>query len=211
VIAFPECEGLVIHGGPTQSGAASLDWASRLFNRPVDELLAMVAALDANAIAPTFLPHLDGERSPLWDAQSRGTFAGASANMSAAEFTLSVLEGVAYSARLLLESLEHSAAMKPEFLLHAGGGARSDQWCQIRADVLGIPIKRLKNVDAGVAGAAMLAGVGVGLLGSIPKAAQKFVQLDRIFEPRANLKTRHDIGFERYKMLYQQLKPFNAS
>jgi xylulokinase len=210
VIAFPECEGLVIHAGPTQSGAASLDWASRLFNRPVNELSAMVAALDPQTQTPVFLPHLDGERAPIWDATSRGAFAGATANMGASEFTLAVLEGVAYSVRWLLESLEHSAALKPFAFLHAGGGARADIWCQIRADVLGVPIKRLKNLDAGVAGAAMLAGLGVGFFGSLAEAAQNFVQADRAFQPRPDLKVRHNAGFERYKALYAQLKPFNA-
>ena len=210
VIAFPECEGLVIHAGPTQSGAASIDWASRLFNRPIDELFAMVSALDPKTQAPIFLPHLDGERAPLWDANSRGVFAGATANTGAAEFTLAVMEGVAYSVRLLLESLEYSAGIKPETFFHSGGGALSDIWCQIRADVLGVPVKRLKNPDAGVAGAAMLAGVGVGLYAAIAEAAQKFVQVDRIFVPRLELKSRHDVGFERYKLLYEQLKPFNA-
>ena len=210
VIAFPECENLVIHAGPTQSGAASLDWAAQLFNRPIDELLAIAAALDPETQVPVFLPHLDGERAPLWDAQSRGVFAGAGAQMGAAHFTLSVLEGVAYAVRLLLESLELSSGMNPDGLAHAGGGARADHWCQVRADVLGVPIRRLKNLDAGVAGAAMLAGVGVGLFPSIPQAAQKFVQIDRVFEPRAALKLRHEKGFERYKLLYQQLKSFNA-
>jgi xylulokinase len=210
VIAFPECENLVIHAGPTQSGTASLDWASRLFNRALEDLLAMAAALDPTSAVPVFLPHLDGERAPLWDAQSRGAFAGASARMGAAEFTLGVLEGVAFAVRLLLESLQLSSGMKPEMLAHAGGGARSDIWCQIRADVLGVPIKRLKNLDAGVAGAAMLAGVGAGLFSSIAVAAQNFVQTDGVFEPRQQLKTRHEEGFAKYQMLYQQLKPLNA-
>jgi xylulokinase len=210
VIAFPECENLVIHAGPTQSGTASLDWASRLFNRSIDELLAMAAAFDPDTQTPIFLPHLDGERAPLWDSASRGTFAGASAQMDAGHFTLGVLEGVAYSVSLLLESLQQSTGMRPELLAHAGGGARSDIWCQIRADVLGVPLKRLKNLDAGVAGAAMLAGVGAGLFASIAGAAQSFVQTDRIFEPRLQLKTRHEDRFAKYQLLYHQLKPFNA-
>jgi xylulokinase len=209
VIAFPECEGLVIHAGPTQSGAASLDWASQLFNRPIDELLAMAAAVDPTSAVPVFLPHLDGERAPLWDPQSRGAFAGASAQMGPAHFTVAVLEGVAYSVRLLLESLERSSGLRPESLAHAGGGARSDIWCQIRADVLGLPIRRLKNLDAGVCGAAMLAGVGIGVFRSIPEAADSFVQIERVFEPSQNLAARHDEGYAKYRLLYQQLKPIN--
>jgi xylulokinase len=73
-----------------------------------------------------------------------------------------------------------------------------------------VPIKRLKNLDAGVAGAAMLAGVGAGLFSSIAVAAQNFVQTDGVFEPRQQLKTRHEEGFAKYQLLYQQLKPLNA-
>ena len=126
-------------------------------------------------------------------------------------FTLSMLEGVAYSARLLLNSLQQSASLRPEIIAHAGGGARSDLWCQIRADVLGIPIQRLKNTDAGVAGAAMLAGVGAGLFSTFSEASKRFVQTGQRFEPRDELKQRHDDGFARYQLLYKQLIPLNAS
>ncbi len=210
VIAFPECENLIIHAGPTQSGAASLDWASQLFNRPLSELLSMVAALDPAMAVPVFLPHLDGERAPLWDPQSRGAFAGASAQMGPAHFTLAVLEGVVYAVRLLLESLQQSAALTPNQFMHAGGGARSDVWCQIRADVLGTPIARLKNLDAGVVGAAMLAGVGAGVFSSIREAAKIFVHTERLFEPRQSLAARHHDGFARYQLLYDQLRLFNS-
>ena len=187
-----------------------MDWASQLFNRPIDELLAMAAALDPISTVPVFLPHLDGERAPLWDAQSRGVFGGVSAQMGPAHFTLAVLEGVAYSVRWLLDSLQLSAACKPKLIAHAGGGARSDVWCQIRADVLAIPVSRIHNLDAGVAGSAMLAGVGEGLFPTISKAAKTFVKMDRLFEPRQNLAARHDAGFAKYQLLYQQLKPLNV-
>lgn len=206
VIAFPKCENLVVHAGPTQSGAASLDWASKLFNRPIDELLALAGNLDPNVATPLFMPHLDGERAPIWDPHSRGAFAGASALMDASHFTLAILEGVVYSVRLLLDSLEQSAAIEPLMLRHAGGGAKSDLWCQVRADVLGIPVQRLKNLDAGVAGAAMLAGLGAGVFGSIAEAAKAFVQVDRIFTPRNSVQERHDQRFAQYQSLYEQLK-----
>ncbi|NJS15505.1 MAG: carbohydrate kinase, partial [Sphingopyxis sp.] len=90
------------------------------------------------------------------------------------------------------------------------GGARADIWCQIRADVLGVPLRRLKALDAGVAGAALLAGVGAGLYASITEAATRFVQTDRIFEPdllRADLfAARH----QQYRAFYEALKSIRA-
>jgi xylulokinase len=210
VIAFPPCEGMTIHAGPTQSGAASLDWAARLFNRSLDDLSAMVAAIAPDAGAPLFLPHLDGERAPVWDPLSRGTFAGASAAMGPEAFTLAVMEGVAYADRLLLDALEASSCLRPEVILHGGGGARSDPWCQIRADVLGRPVMRLANLDAGVAGAALLAGTAAGVFPSLAEGRKRFVTFERRFEPRPSLAARHAKRFALYRRLHGDLAGFHA-
>ena len=73
----------------------------------------------------------------------------------------------------LLEALEASAGRPATGFSMAGGGAASDPWCQIRADMLGRPIRRLKTLDAGVLGAAILAGVGASCFPSIDAAANR--------------------------------------
>ena len=206
VIAFPECEGMVIHAGPTQSGGAALEWAAGLLNLPIDELINQVAALCPDAQCPTFLPHLDGTRAPHWDAEARGAFTDISAAMHPPAFGLAVMEGVAYSVNLLLKSLQQSANLRPTRVMLAGGGARADIWCQIRADVLGLPMHRLKNYDAGIAGAAMLAGIGAGLFASLAEATAKFVQVDRIFMPRTEWVDRHARQFARANAVYTALR-----
>jgi xylulokinase len=65
--------------------------------------------------------------------------------------------------------------------------------------------------DAGVLGAALMAGVGSGVFSSIANAAQGFVQFDRSFSADATHTARHDDRFARYKLLYEQLKPVNTS
>ena len=120
------------------------------------------------------------------------------------------MEGVAYSVRLLLASLEQSADTQVTELRAASGGMQSDVWCQIRADVLGKPIRRLKTVDAGVSGAALLAGVGIGLFASLKEAASSLIQTDRIFEPNRLNADRHDFRFQEYQQLYAQIKDFNG-
>jgi xylulokinase len=209
VIAFPKCEGIVLHAGPTQSGGASLEWASRLLDRTPAEISDLAA--QASKPLPVFLPHLEGERAPLWDITSRASLSGLSSGMGAAEVARAVLEGVGYSARWVMDSLEASACLRPTEINHSGGGAASDIWCQIRADILGRPIRRMKIRDAGVLGAALMAGTGVKVFESLSEAAKTIVAVDRVFEPSPIERDRHEHGFGKYKMLYRQLAPWNAN
>jgi xylulokinase len=211
VIAFPECEGIVLHAGPTQSGGASVEWLSRMLGRTPAELFELAASADTSKPLPIFLPHLDGERAPLWDIHSRASFSGLSSATGQAEMARAVLEGVGYAARLAMDALEASACIRPLVINHSGGGSASDIWCQIRADILGRTIRRAKMRDAGVLGAAMMAGAGAGLFSGLPEAAKSFVVIDRDFQPSMQVQERHERGYARYQMLYRQLAPFNAA
>ncbi len=211
VIAFPTCEGITMHAGPTQAGGASLAWLSNLTGRAPSELSALVAGSDPHRPTPLFLPHLQGERAPIWDIGARGAFIGLDGSMGAADLTRAVFEGVASSVRWLLEALEASAGRSATSFSMAGGGAASDPWCQIRADMLGRPIRRLKTLDAGVLGAAILAGVGASRFSSIGEAADRLVVTDRMFEPNPSRRERMDFLYDEYRALYSALKPFNAA
>jgi xylulokinase len=211
VIAFPKCEGIVLHAGPTQSGGASVEWLSRLLAKTPGELSELAASADTSNPLPIFLPHLEGERAPLWDINSRASFSGLTSAMGQAEMARAVLEGVGYSARWAMDALEASACIRPTIINHSGGGSASGIWCQVRADILGRTIRRAKTRDAGVLGAAMMAGVGAGLFPPLREAAKSFVVIDREFEPNARETERHERGYARYQMLYRQLVPFNAA
>jgi xylulokinase len=93
---------------------------------------------------------------------------------------------------------------------HSGGGSASDLWCQIRADILDRPLQRIKMRDAGVLGAALLAGTGVAVFSSLKQAASTFVKVDREFQPNRHEVARHTIAFERFKSLYHQVKEWNV-
>jgi xylulokinase len=211
VIAFPTCEGIKLHAGPTQAGGASVAWLAALLGRAPEEISQLAAAGDANSATPVFLPHLQGERAPLWDIAARASFSGLDASMGAPQVARSVLEGVAYSVRLLLGALEQSSGVTVSRLRHAGGGARSDVWCQIRADALQRPIDRVANLESGLAGAAMLAGLGTGVFGTLGEAVHRMSRIERTFVPNPAIKSRHDHGFGRYLDLYHRLKGFGAS
>jgi xylulokinase len=210
VIAFPRCEGITLHAGPTQAGGASIAWLSGLLGRSPAELSALAATVDRTRFLPVFLPHLQGERAPVWNIHARAAFAGIDSSMGPAEFAVATMEGVACSVRLVVDSLERSADCVPQAFNAAGGGMASDIWCQIRADVLGKPLRRIKNLDAGVLGAAVLAGSGCGLFASVPEAVRQLVTTDRIFEPDRTLTGRYDHAYGKYRELYAQLEGFNA-
>ncbi len=84
-----------------------------------------------------------------------------------------------------------------------GGGARSDAWLQIKADIFGVPFVRPKNTEGSLVGAAMLAGIATGVYESAAEAVEEFVKRDRRFEPDAR---RHAIYKEKLG-LYRQLFP----
>lgn len=211
VVAFPTCEGITMHAGPTQAGGASLAWLSNLTGHAPSELSTLAASSDPHRPTPLFLPHLQGERAPIWDIRARGAFIGLDGSMGPADLARAVFEGVASSVRWLLEALEASAGRPATSFSMAGGGAASDPWCQIRADMLGRPIRRLKTLDAGVLGAAILAGVGAGCFSSIAEAANSLIVTDRLFEPDPSRRERMDFLYGEYRALYAALKPFNAT
>ena len=211
VIVFPSYEGITIHAGPTQAGGASVAWLSNLLGLEPSIISELAARSDSKRARPIFLPHLQGERAPIWDIAARGAFAGLDASMSAPELARAVLDGVAYSARWLFEALEASAAARPDRLRHAGGGSQSSFWCQIKADVLGRPIERLSVLDAGLLGAAMFAGLGTGQFASPAEAAARMTRVERTFEPDPVETGRHDEGFACYAELYGRLKGFRVA
>ncbi|MEV0460983.1 xylulokinase, partial [Catellatospora methionotrophica] len=158
VIAFPPRDGLIVHAGPTQAGGDALRWWAQAQGRSIAAVLADAATAPPGAGGVLFLPHLAGQRAPLWDADVRASFLGVSADTTGAELARAVLEGVAMSAREAFDAVAAAAGVPVRGVAVSGGGARSDLWCQIKADVLGRPLGRLAVADSAVLGAALLGG-----------------------------------------------------
>lgn len=211
VILFPPYDGIRMHAAPTQSGGASMMWLSTLLGRPAAELIECVSGMTLDATTPFFLPHLAGERAPIWDATSRGVFARLDANSGPEQLTLAVMEGVAHSVRWAFEALKQSAALDPGIVHISGGGARADAWCQIRADVLGKPLRRTSIPAAAALGAAIIAGVGSGAFPSLAEAVRELVQFDRSFAPNQERRAFYDDRQLHFRQLYEALRPFNKA
>lgn len=207
VVVFPDWRGITLHAAPTQAGGASMAWASRLLGRDIDGLSALASHATITSDSPLFLPHLEGERAPLWDPQSRGGFAGLTSSSGPEELVACVMEGVAFSARLALEALEKSGQQTITHLSHGGGGASSDIWCQIRANALGRKLDRVVVTEAGATGAMAMASVACGVAMDIGQATQALIATDQVFEPNVDAARIANDRFEAYKELYRALRP----
>ena len=211
IVTFPSAQGFTVNAGPTQAGGDSLQWFADLVGTEVAGALVLAEQADRDGRPILFLPQLEGERAPLWDAELKGAFLGLDRRATAPELALGVLEGVALSARMLCEACDAAAGDAPDRLFLAGGGARSDLWAQIRADCLGRPLDRVAHLDVGCLGAAIMAAVGVGAYGSLPEAISAMTRVERSFEPDPRRRARYEAMYEAYKGAIPALKPYYAT
>jgi xylulokinase len=211
IVSFLPVGGWHVYAGPTQSGGDSLRWFAQATGHPIETVLDRAGRADRSRSRVLFLPHLEGERAPLWDPHSRGAFVGMSANTGFDELSVAVLEGVGLSARMLFEAARVAAGRTYDFLFMSGGGAKSDLWCQIRADILGVELRRNAFLDSGTLGAAIIAGVGVGMFPSLPDAARQMLRIGRSFTPNPALTAHYNDLFSLYRDMYQALIPSTAS
>jgi xylulokinase len=206
--------------GPTQSGSDSLKWAGEallgleekvssegVFLRGLDSLLTEAESIVPGSKGIIFLPYLEGERAPIWDANAKGLFIGITRTHGRSHFIRSILEGVAYSVRQLLEIAEKSLGTKVEKIRIAGGGAKVELWNQIRADVTGKCIEKLQVQETGTLGAAMLASLGIGVSKDLSQVSKQMVRVIGLVEPDREQHKRYDKLFRIYKRLYPLLKP----
>lgn len=153
-----------------------------------------------------WLPYLTGERTPHCDANARATLFGLTARHTRGHAFRAVMEGVAFGLRDSLEIIRGMKIPVKEIRL-TGGGARSPLWRQIQADVFGQEVTVLRGNEGPAFGAAILAGVGVGLFDSCDAAAAKFLGKGEVVKPIPENVDRYNRLYKVYGDLYAALKP----
>ncbi len=156
-----------------------------------------------------FTPWLHGNRSPREDPFARSMFFNLGLKTGKRMMVRAVLEGVAYHKRWMLEAMEKKVPRRDK-IRFAGGGAKSETWSQIMADVTGRSIDAIDTPqDAGTMGAAVICGVGLGVIPSFEKA-RDFIPIGKTHEPRPEYRRVYDEGFEVFKELYERNKSLFA-
>ena len=164
----------------------------------------------AGEVAPgsdglVFLPYMAGERSPIWDPSAKGVYFGLDFKKTKGHLIRSAMEGVAFSLKHNIEVAKEIGA-KVEVLRAMGGSANSLLWTQIKSDVTGLPIVVPSSDTATTLGAAILAGVGVGMYDSFEEAVKLTVKEKRQHQPGVELGKVYEKNYKVYIGLYDKLK-----
>ena len=169
------------------------------------ELSELASEAPAGSGGIIFTPWLAGERSPVDDHYARGGFHNLSLTTGRAEMVRAVMEGVAYNARWLHEAVERFTKRRLDLIRIFGGGAQSDLWCQIHADVMDRTIERVAEpLHTGLRGAAIFAGLALGAVK--PGDVRELVAVDRVFRPDPGTRAEYDRLYAEYPKLYTAQK-----
>jgi xylulokinase len=174
-----------------------------------DALTALAASVPVGSGDVLFTPWLAGERSPVDDPAARGGFHNLSLQTTRAHLVRAVLEGVAYNSRWLHEAVERFVGRPLDGVRMIGGGASSDLWCQIHADVLGRTMERVTDpMHANLRGAALFAALALGEVEL--EGLAKLVAVDTCFEPQPPDSAVYDRLYAEFPGLYRTQKPMFA-
>lgn len=162
----------------------SVQWASRLLfgASGYDAFNEAASQSPPGARGLTFGPYLTGERSPHVDPDVRGGWMGLDIGHGAADLARAVLEGVSFGLAQNLDLLQSMGA-PIDRVRATGGGTRSAIWLEILATMLGMPIEVPETDEGPAYGAALLAGVGIGVWEDVAAACRETVKIARIIEP----------------------------
>jgi xylulokinase len=173
---------------------------------PFAALDAAVNATDPGANGVLFLPWLTGVWSPAGDSRARGAFLNLGLGTTREHLVRAALEGVACQLRWMLPHVEALTGRRHDELVFAAGGARSDAWAQILADVCDRPVRQLAEpLLTNCRGAALLAFQRLGLLDL--DRADALLRVRRRYEPRAALRGLYDDLAGRFVLAHERLGP----
>ena len=192
--------------GTTQCAGRSVSWAMDLFGistpRAFDDAASTAPAGSDGLI---YLPYLEGERSPVFDALARGVFMGMNTTHKREHFTRAVLEGVSFGLAQILDIMRERETIEDMRII--GGGAKSVLWKQMLADICRVRLHDVSTFSdsATSLGAAAAAGVGIGVFSGLPEAVEN-IRLSSTIAPREEDREAYALARKRYAMLYPALK-----
>lgn len=189
-----------------QNAGLALEWARKVLNVSWEEVYAEAFSVPPGAGGVVFLPYLGGERTPHFDPGARGAWTGLDLSHARAHLLRAALEGVAFSLREGLETLERTGIEAPELRL-AGGGTVKLPWRQLLADVLGRPLLPFPPSvadNASARGAALLAGLASGVYEKVEDTLALAPETETVISPQNTAP--YEPAYTRYKELYHRLR-----
>jgi xylulokinase len=181
--------------------AGEVDW---------DSLMALAKAAPPGAGGVMFLPHLSGSTLPVVDPQSSGAFVGLRNHAGKGHLLRAVIEGLDYQFLEMLGGLQSSLGVTPDRFVAVGGGTQNAFWMQNKADMVGKPFEIPQIEEATPLGAAILAGIGVGLYRDEQEAFERVYRPGRVVEPDLRLTAQYAERFPVFQRLHPALRALHA-
>ena len=184
-----------VSGGSTR-------WCADLLSVSQAEVFALAANAESGCKGLIFVPALSGSMAPRWNDLARGSFTGASMDHGRAEWCRAVLEGCAFALRDVVDRMA-AMGLQTDDVRVTGGGARSPLWMQIKADVLGRPLRPVRG-EGTASGAACLAAVAAGWYPDLEAATDDLVDLGAPVEPTKSEELEE--AYQRYRQTFDALE-----
>lgn len=186
-------------------GCQSGEQSSPGEGNPWDHLMAQAAASPPGARGVMFLPHMSGAGCPMVDPKSLGALVGLSTRATPGDVVRALVEGLNYQFLDILSAMEESLGIRPERIVAVGGGTRNRLWMQTKADMAARPIEVPQIEEATPLGAALLAGIGVGLYRDEEEAFRRVYRPGVVYQPDPGRSQQYAAGFAIYRQLYPAL------
>lgn len=172
-----------------------------------DQLDEIASEIPAGSDGLVILPHLQGSGPPDLNPNSRAVFCGMTIAHTKGHIARAIMESVAVVLKRMIDGVE-SLGVSVDRIISYSGGAKSDLWEQIKADVTGLPVYTTSNdEDACGLGAVMIAGTNLGIWNSIEEASDSIVRINKKFIPDEQNRETYDKLIQDYKLLMNQMKP----
>jgi len=193
--------------GTIQCAGRSVEWVLDLLGEDgFDRFDELLNSVEPGSDGLIFLPYLEGERSPIFDSNARGVFFGITPEHGREHFVRATIEGVSFALRSVLDVIRESQSVSALRLI--GGGGQSTVWQQLLADVCEVNVQMLstQSADATSLGAAIAAGVGVGMFADLAEGVRTIAVTDQR-PPDLSRSALYAKQYEIYGSLYPCLKP----
>jgi xylulokinase len=199
--------------GVVLSGGGAFSWYREQLARELAGAADAAARLDEEAAAiargadgVTFLPYLQGERTPHRDAAARGAFLGLSLAHTRAHLSRAVLEGICFALRDSVTILQE-LGLSPSHLLLTGGGARSPLLRRLQSEVFGLPVTTVNREEGPAYGAALLAAVGAGAFPDLATAARATLTRAPLERPDPRAHDEYAAPYARFRQSFLAARP----
>ncbi|MGH7780820.1 MAG: xylulokinase [Candidatus Binataceae bacterium] len=170
---------------------------------PLAEMNGLAAAIRPGSDGLIFTPWLGGVLAPSEDSATRSAFFNQTMRTTRGHYVRAVMEGIAFNLRWLKGYVEKFIGHQFRSLAFIGGGAASDLWCQIQADILGCPIRQVANPrGANAVGAALAAFVAMGEIK--PSEISALVKIARVYDPAPENRKLYDARFREFMQIYRR-------